>query len=155
MAHRHFARQRNMQSKSRYKFFKNPENCKWLKLRKIVYLWRCFSLARKLLMGRFRGPLNYILDVKFKYLYFIADPLNGSKTFFLAEKFAVKVEVIFSKNQENFKLSRVRKMFGWFSIWSNWTVIKQSTWLNLRSRVNFHRLLDSVCSHFLPWEKCV
>ena len=67
MAHRHFPRQRNMQSKSRYKFFKNPENCKWLKLQKIVYLWRCFSLARKLLMGRFRGPLNYILDVKFKY----------------------------------------------------------------------------------------
>ena len=65
MAHRHFPRQRNMQSKSRYKFFKNPENCKWLKLRKIVYLWRCFSLARKLLMGCFRGPLNYILDVCF------------------------------------------------------------------------------------------
>ena len=68
MAHRHFPRQRNMQSKSRYKFFKNPENCKWLKLRKIVYLWRCFSLARKLLMRRFRGALNYILNVNFKYM---------------------------------------------------------------------------------------
>ena len=38
-----------------------------LSLAKIVYLWRSFSLAKKLLMGCFRGPLNYILDVKFKY----------------------------------------------------------------------------------------
>ena len=39
-----------------------------LKLRKIVYLWRCFSLARKLLMRRFRGSLNYILNVVFEYM---------------------------------------------------------------------------------------
>ena len=68
MAERQFSRQRNMQSKSRYKFFRNQENCKLLKLRKIVYLWRCFSLARKLLMRRFRGSLNYILNVVFKYM---------------------------------------------------------------------------------------
>ena len=35
---------------------------------KIVYLWRRFSQATKLLMRCFRGPLNYILDVKLKYL---------------------------------------------------------------------------------------
>ena len=34
--------------------------------KKKVYLWRSFFLARKLLMGCFRGPLNYILDVQFK-----------------------------------------------------------------------------------------
>ena len=39
-----------------------------LNLWKIVYLWRCFSLAWKLLMRRFRGALNYILNVNFKYM---------------------------------------------------------------------------------------
>ena len=68
MAKRHFPRQINMQSKSRYNFFKNQYNWKLLKLRKIVYLLRCFSLARKLLMRRFRGSLNYILNVVFKYM---------------------------------------------------------------------------------------
>ena len=40
-----------------------------------------------------------------------------------------------------------------FSIWSNRKVIKQRSWLNSRSRVDFRRPLDHVCSHFLPREK--
>ena len=35
---------------------------------KIVYLWRRFSQATKLLMRYFRGPRNYILDAKPKYM---------------------------------------------------------------------------------------
>ena len=66
MAHRHFPRQRNMQSKSRYKFSKNPENCKWLKTSKNSISLEVFFSDKKTANETFQGCPELHFECKFQ-----------------------------------------------------------------------------------------
>ena len=103
------------------------------------------NLAGKILKSR--------VFLKSSLLLVYRRPLEWLWDILLGREISVKFGLLFSKHQQNFKFLRVREMFCSFSIWSIWKVIKQRSWLNSRSGVDFRIPLDHVCSHFLPREK--